>query len=473
MSFDDQDRQSDPGLVPGTIIAGRFQIESKLGEGGMGAVYRAINAATGRMVAIKAMHPEYAIKKDVVRRFMREAKAATAIRHPNVIEILDVVEAEGGEPVMVMELLDGEELDAYMTRMGPLPLGEVARIMTPVVSAVGAAHALGIIHRDLKPENIFLAKRPDGSRLPKVLDFGIAKVLDPNQINELATKSGATRTGSMLGTPHYMSIEQACGEKDIDHRSDIWSLGIILYSMLCGRRPYDGENYGQILKALMTSTPPPIETLVPGLPGDVVDIVNRCTARGRQDRPADLREVYAVLSRYTSDTSVQAPPSVAGSLLHRDDMMSGATLEAASVYVSRPGGGTVQKADSRRQGILFGVAAVFLVVGGGVGVALSFGGEDVSPVADPVASSVVVEPPPRAPALASDKSVEVVGSVNLPLPPASTAAPKPTTTVPSTVKTASLPKPTATTTTPPKPTSTATTTTPPKSTGGIIDTLPY
>ncbi len=468
MSYDeDQDRQSNPGLTPGTIIAGRFQVESKLGEGGMGAVYRATNIATGRWVALKAMHPEYALKKEIVRRFMREAKAATAIRHPNVIEILDVVEAEGGEPVMVMELLEGEPLDNLLTRMGPLPLGEVARIMTPVISAVGAAHGLGIIHRDLKPENIFLARGPDGGRLTKVLDFGIAKVLDPNQINELATKSGATRTGSMLGTPHYMSIEQACGEKDIDHRTDVWSLGIILYSMLSGHRPYDGDNYGQILRALMTTTPPPIEKLVPSLPAEIVDIVNRCTARTRDERPKDLREVYEVLSRYTHDTTTQAPPSIAGPLMTREEMMSGVTLQAASVYVSKPSGGSVQQPGSKRLGLIVGVGLAFLVLGGGVGVALSFGREDPSAVAEPVASSaerVEVAPPP-ATMTSTNPVVAVVGSMNEPPPSASTAPTAP----PSRTAKTGEPKhvPTATT-------ATATATAKPSSTGGgIIEAVPY
>ncbi len=466
MSYDeDLDRQSNPGLVPGTIIAGRFQVESKLGEGGMGAVYRATNIATGRWVALKAMHPEYALKKEVVRRFMREAKAATAIRHPNVIEILDVVEAEGGEPVMVMELLDGEPLDDLLTRMGPLPLGEVARIMTPVISAVGAAHGLGIIHRDLKPENIFLARGPDGGRLPKVLDFGIAKVLDPNQINELATKSGATRTGSMLGTPHYMSIEQACGEKDIDHRTDVWSLGIILYNMLSGQRPYDGDNYGQILRALMTTTPPPIEKLVPGLPADIVDIVNRCTARTRDERPKDLREVYEVVSRYTHDTTTQAPPSVAGSLLSREEMMSGVTLQAASVYVSKPSGGAVQRPGSKRLGLLVGVGVAFLVLGGGVGVALSFGREDPKAAADPVASSTErIEVAPPEPIASTNPVVAVVSSANEPPPSASAAPPPPP---PRTAKTGE-PKHVSTAT------ATATATAKPTSTGGgIIEAVPY
>lgn len=469
MSFEETGRLSDPGLVPGTIIAGRFQVESKLGEGGMGAVYAAFNAATGRKVALKVMHPEYAIKKDVVRRFMREAKAATAIRHPNVIEILDVVQGDDDAPVMVMELLKGEDLDSLMLRQGPLPLGEVARIMTPVVSAVGAAHALGIIHRDLKPENIFLASSQGGERIPKVLDFGIAKVLDPNQINELATKSGATRTGSMLGTPHYMSIEQACGEKDIDHRTDIWSLGIMLYSMLGGRRPYEGENYGQILKSLMTTTPPPIESLVPNLPQDVAEMVNRCTARARDDRPQDLREVYTVLARYTSDTSIQAPPSVAGSLMFREEMMSGATLQAASVYVSQPGGRPARPGGTKRLGVIIAVVMVLGLVGGGAAVAYSFGGDEVSPIAEPVASSVAaIETTPPKPTDADSVPVEIVGSATLP------ASAVPAATAPRVVSTGTKgvgkPGPDATATAGGKSTATAE---PTSTGGGIIETLPY
>ncbi len=328
----EEDERADSGLSPGTLIANRFRIQHKLGEGGMGTVYAAVNLTTNRSVALKVMHPQYAAKKDVVRRFTREAKAATVITHPNVIEVLDLVEGMSGEPVMVMELLDGEPLDALLERRGALALAEVARIMTPVVSAVGAAHAHGIIHRDLKPENIFLARTPDGQLKPKVLDFGIAKILDPTQINEGITKSGGTRTGSMLGTPYYMSIEQACGEKDIDHRTDIWSIGVILYVMLSGRRPFDGENYGQILKGLMTDSPPPVQSLAPGLPSDVAEIVTRCMSRARAERPSDLREVYSVLSPYCDAIGI-APPSSATVPLATNDAAS-QTLAAASVYTN-------------------------------------------------------------------------------------------------------------------------------------------
>jgi eukaryotic-like serine/threonine-protein kinase len=361
MAIADDDRQSEPGLEPGSVIAGRFRVERKLGEGGMGAVYSAVNITTSRAVALKVMHPEHAMKKDIVRRFMREAKAATVITHPNVIEVFDVVEADSGEPVMVMELLRGEPLDALLQRQGALPLGDVARIMAPVISAVGAAHARGIVHRDLKPENVFLSTTGHGAMKPKVLDFGIAKILDPAQINEVSTKSGGTRTGSMLGTPFYMSIEQACGEKDIDHRADIWSIGVMLYVMLSGRRPYEGENYGQILRSLMTSTPTSIATLVTGLPGDIVDIVERCMARSRKDRPADLREVYCVLTRYCEATGSSMPPIAPAAGVSRD--AASQTLAAASVNMSNVASGGITQLTSRRTLWLMGAPAIAILLG--------------------------------------------------------------------------------------------------------------
>jgi serine/threonine-protein kinase len=383
MSEPHDERESEPGIPPGSILAGRFRVERKLGEGGMGVVYAAVNVTTNRPVALKVMHPEHAAKKDIVRRFMREAKAATVITHPNVIEVLDVVDGAAGEPIMVMELLNGEPLDAVLERTGPLALGEVARVMTPVVSAVGAAHARGIIHRDLKPENIFLARGPDGRAIPKVLDFGIAKILDPTQINEGITKSGATRTGSMLGTPYYMSVEQACGEKDLDHRTDVWSIGVILYVMLAGRRPCDGDNFGQILKSLMTDTPPSIGSVVAGLPADVVDIVDRSMSKPREGRPHDLREVYAVLARYCELRTAEAPPAVSPSLLARDAATS-QTLAAASMYTSAAAaaGATGVRA-ARGRLWMIAVAAAALVAGfGGFWLVRGRGASGAVPVAD-------------------------------------------------------------------------------------------
>jgi len=473
MSYDADDSRDDAGLPPGTTVANRFRVERKLGEGGMGAVYAAVNVTTGRPVALKVMHPEYAAKKDIVRRFMREAKAATAINHPNVIEVLDVVDTDTGEPVMVMELLQGEPLDALLERRGALPLGEVARIMLPVIAAVGAAHARGIVHRDLKPENIFLATATNGGVVPKVLDFGIAKILDPAQINELSTKTGATRTGSMLGTPHYMSIEQACGERDIDHRTDIWSIGVMLYVMLSGRRPYDGDNYGQILKALMTQTPAPLADLVPGLPSDVADLIGRCMARTRAERPIDLREVYTVLSAYTADTTVAPPPSVAGSLLHTD-LASGATLAAASMYTSQMPLSQVTKPPPRPRNalVLVGVGLAALCIGAGLTVwKLS--------APSPVAANPEPEPSAAgAPAVASSGPPTVPAPdsaiVINPTRPAEPASASPVSESPP--KTAHARAPGPSLSPPPaagKASSPTTSTDGKAPKGGIIETLPY
>ncbi|MCU0692703.1 MAG: serine/threonine protein kinase [Polyangiaceae bacterium] len=435
----------------------------------MGAVFAAINLSTNRPVALKVLHAEFAAKREFVRRFMREAKAATAIRHPNVIEVFDVVNSDRGEPVMVMELLDGESLDSLLARRGALPLGEVASIMTPVTAAVGVAHALGIIHRDLKPENIFLARGRGGHVVPKVLDFGIAKVLDPNRINELATKSGATRTGSMLGTPHFMSFEQACGEKDIDHRTDVWSIGVILYVMLTGRRPYQGDNYGQILKALMTSTPPDIATLLPGLPNDVASMVSRCMVRARQDRPDDLREVHAVLSQHCRDFVTPAPPSAAISSLHRDEIVSGPTLAAASVCTSQPG---FPAAGQRRLGLLVSVGVVFATLGAGLTWAVAFR----SDVAQPAAAAESVTLPTNAadfpaterPAVAlpqESAAVQDISSTDVPPPHIPSAPPvrhrTTKTSQPTSSKTAPTFRPA-----PPAPADGA-------NKGGLIEDLPY
>lgn len=475
LSYEQDDRPDESGLAPGTTIANRFRVDRKLGEGGMGAVYAALNITTNRPVALKVMHPEYAAKKDIVRRFMREAKAATAINHPNVIEVLDVVDSDGGEPVMVMELLQGEPLDGVLGKRGALALGDVARIMLPVVAAVGAAHARGIVHRDLKPENIYLAAGPNGSIVPKVLDFGIAKILDPAQINELSTKSGATRTGSMLGTPHYMSIEQACGERDIDHRTDIWSIGVILYVMLSGRRPYDGENYGQILKALMTQTPQSIADLVPGLPLDVVDLIGRCMRRARDERPIDLREVYSVLSRYCADTSVAAPPSVAGSLV-QGDLVSGATLSAASMYTSQmPSTGATHAPGRSRSWVAVGAIALgALAVGAGLTVWKLSAASTVEPTPDPgIASATKTADPASSLPLVAPSDSAIVITPTAPASPDESAAPPDATgrnpkTKPPPSSTAAS---TATGKAPPAPTGTSTDGKSPK--GGIIETLPY
>jgi serine/threonine-protein kinase len=316
-------------LGPGTLIGGRYRLEHLLGKGGMGEVWAAKHQVTRRDVALKFLTGEHGTMPQMRRRFLREARAAAAVAHPNVIHIHDVFELEDETPVMVMDLLSGEALSDKLARSGALTVEETAQIMGPVVSAVGTAHALGIVHRDLKPENIFLARSGEGEVEVKVLDFGIAKLAHAIELDQTGAVTG---TGAVLGTPYYMALEQAYGEKDIDHRADIWSLGVVLYECLAGRRPIEGDNFGQIVKFLNHGTIPPLGEVAPHVPADLAQLVARMLERAREDRPQDLREVLAVLRRYTASIArtFGAPQAPQRSGVHEALDVAAPTARASS-----------------------------------------------------------------------------------------------------------------------------------------------
>jgi serine/threonine protein kinase len=300
-------------LVPGQIVAGRFRLERKLGEGGMGVVWQAVHAVTRKPVALKVLKRSGEDDVRAVQRFLREARAACAVRHPSVVEVHDVLELDDGSPVMVMELLAGETLAQRLSREHVLTLSDLARVMVHVCSAVGCAHALGIVHRDLKPENIFLVKSPSGQPV-KVLDFGIAKLTASD--GDAARTGAITGTGAILGTPYYMAPEQLFGEKDIDHRADIWALGIILYEALTGERPTQGENVGQIYKTVVTDAIVPLGERAPHLPAPIVELVGSMLSRDRAKRPADISAILSILANYTTESfpvvTASPPPDAIG-----------------------------------------------------------------------------------------------------------------------------------------------------------------
>jgi len=298
-------------LVAGAVIAKRYRLERELGRGGMGVVWEATHQVTRRRVAIKFVMGPAHLRVDLRRRFMREARAASAANHPNVIEVLDVFELEDGTPVMVMELLSGETLRDRILREKTLSLEATASILVPVVAAVGTAHALGIVHRDLKPENIFLVAGAEPAAGVKVLDFGVAKLLARD--GDASETDSLTGTGSALGTPCYMAPEQTTGEKDIDARADIWAIGVIAYECLSGVRPVEGSGIGQVVMKLMTEGIKPIAQVVPGLPPEATALVMRMLTRERRDRPQDLREVQGVLAGFTSVTPRPFDAPAAGS----------------------------------------------------------------------------------------------------------------------------------------------------------------
>ncbi|HZS39296.1 MAG TPA: protein kinase [Polyangia bacterium] len=333
----------------GARVGGRYELARMLGEGGMGEVWAAVHTVTRKPVALKFL--KASARPDDRRRFMREARAASAVHHPSVVQIHDILEADDGTPVLVMDLLAGHTLAARLARAGSLSLGETALILAPVISAVGTAHAVGIVHRDLKPDNIFLVEHLDNRPDVKVLDFGVAKLTATE--GDAAQTAGLTRTGEILGTPYYMSPEQVFGEHDVDHRADVWSLGVILYECLAGKRPFEGDNVGQVLKRVMMGGLEPLHQAAPHVPQAIAQLVDRMLSVERKGRP-ELREVIELLRVHT-DVTVLSFADARPPLAERTDPFSRTEATDAPVAAPRP---------RRRRRSLAWLIAGFLVFDG-------------------------------------------------------------------------------------------------------------
>ena len=302
-------------MSAGSTVIGKhinnYEVVSLLGEGGMGTVYLALHPIMGRKAAIKVLKPELARDESLVMRFFNEARAANAIRHPNIIDIIDVgLLPDDNVPYMLMEFLEGESLATRLERTRPLEVSAAVEIASQTASALAAAHSKGIVHRDLKPDNLFLV--PDemvgtGERV-KVLDFGIAKLRD-----DMRGSSMKTRTGAIMGTAAYMSPEQCQGliEK-LDHRTDVYALGIILYEMLCGAPPFLSEGFGDIIIMHVMKEPVHPREKNPAVPNDVSAAILRALAKSPDDRFQSMHEFQAALRSHsvTHGTPVQGVPAV-------------------------------------------------------------------------------------------------------------------------------------------------------------------
>ncbi len=277
----------DVNAVIGQVIDGRYRVSELIGEGGMGRVYLAEHVEIGRRVAMKILHPVYSHMPDLVERFRREARAASRIGHPHIVDVTDSGRTREGSVYFVMEFLDGVDLGTVIERQGSLDVRRALRIITQICRALAAAHEAGIIHRDLKPENIFLTLRDGEEDFVKVLDFGIAKSTQA----ERASSRRLTSPGMAMGTPEYMAPEQAAGHS-ADERCDIYAVGAILYEALVGKPPYDGDNFMEVLTKKATTEPTPIDELRPEVPLEVISLVERAMSRKPEARPATM-EVFA------------------------------------------------------------------------------------------------------------------------------------------------------------------------------------
>ncbi|HEY0707038.1 MAG TPA: protein kinase [Polyangia bacterium] len=294
-----------PSKLVGQMLAGRYSIKRLIGEGGMGRVYEAEHVEIGRRVAVKVLHPAYSRTPEVVERFRREARAASKVGHPNIVDVTDSGTTEDGSFFFVMEFVEGAELGLVIFKQGPMTFARALHIAAQMCDALESAHQGGIIHRDLKPENVLLITREGHPDFVKVLDFGIAKNVD---VEETA-KNGRrlTRPGVAMGTPEYMAPEQAAG-KPADPRSDIYAVGSIMYEMLSGNPPYDGDNVMEVLHKKANQPPAPLKDIRPDLPIEVIELVDRAMARNPASRPQTMAAMAADLRALAAQLGAETPP---------------------------------------------------------------------------------------------------------------------------------------------------------------------
>ncbi|MGD0677217.1 MAG: protein kinase [Polyangiaceae bacterium] len=333
-------------MEAGQTIAGKYRLNRRIGMGGMASVWSATNVFTEREFAIKCLLPQVGRTPEAARRFLLEAKVSARINHPYIIEVIDVGQAEDGSLFLVMELLHGASLDVVLRRQQPpMALYEFLGIMRSVAEALGAAHRCGVIHRDLKPTNVFLHKDRDGRTVPKVLDFGVSKVLD-------AGNDSLTVVGTILGSPLYMSPEQAMGAEGIDGRTDVFAFGSILFEALSGERAYTAANLNALIVAIATTPPKSIDDAAPQLPEALRALVRECMVKDKAARLSSFDEIVARLGRLIveaesadmrlpspalgSDPTPEPPPVLEPTARRRSSDRPEASNQVPGIGIPRP-----------------------------------------------------------------------------------------------------------------------------------------
>jgi len=293
-------------VAAGALLGGKYRIERMLGEGGMGIVVAATNEALRQRVAIKLMRAGAIASPKALGRFEREARAAASLRSEHVARVLDVGKFDDGQHYMVMEFLDGQDLSQVLDGRGRLPIADAVDWVIQACEAIAEAHSIGIVHRDLKPRNLFLTQTVDGRPLVKVLDFGISKMEDTGDDLTL------TKTTEVIGSPSYMSPEQLRASKEVDARTDLWALGVILYELLTGRLPFYAATVTDLVAVVLTETPPSLQTLRPEVPDALAAAVARCLGRRREDRFGSVVDLVRAIAPFGGSAGTTMVDRVSG-----------------------------------------------------------------------------------------------------------------------------------------------------------------
>jgi serine/threonine-protein kinase len=393
------DAESPLPIQPGQIVGGRWRVVRLIGRGGMGAVYEAQNTAIGKRAALKFIDAEFAGQPEIASRFQREAEAASLVESAHIVHVFDSGTSDEGLPFIVMELLRGEDLRTRLRRFGKLPPAEAVHIVAQTLRGLHRAHEAGIMHRDLKPDNIFLVDRDDDPLFAKIVDFGISKITRRSAAD--ISKGTLTRQGVVLGTPFYMSPEQAQALPDLDERTDLWALGAILFECLVGRPPFTGDAYEQIIVAICTADAPDLLSIDPSLPPALAAVVRRALSRDPSKRFQTAKEMLDALQ-----TTGLAPVSLAGATSQPRPADAPSTVDGVPAQGrTKTSWSTGQVSLGAGRKVALGAVALL------VGVALVLVLVALRPAPRPRPAALVTNVPSARPSAATTASADVVPSV--------------------------------------------------------------
>lgn len=374
-------------VFPGDVLAGKYEVVDVLGIGGMGIVLECRHVKLGKHVAVKLLQPKAAAMPEMVKRFAREARAAAQLTNKHVARVLDVDVHSDGRPFMVMEYLQGHDLDEELARRGTLEIPEAVDYILQACTAVAQAHAIGIVHRDLKPHNLYLTSE-DGAPCIKLLDFGISKMPEEEH-------PSVTQTASALGTPLYMSPEQIRSAKHVDTRTDIWSLGVMLYELLVGKTPFDGETATAVVAAITADTPTPVTHARPDVPAPLSEAIMKALEKRPANRFQSVAELAEAVAPFGSSGGWVVPPQPSHPRRAFESMSQDPSTARTQRVVSHtePSWETASHARRRRRAGSLVIGVVAVLAGVTIGVVLMRGGEHPSSVPSGAEAPSVLVPP--------------------------------------------------------------------------------